>query len=61
MCVRACGSCVATGFVLWSGSGALLRASNDVDLVLNVVAAIFVVELCARHARLTPARARAHA
>ena len=36
---------LATLFVGWCGSGALLRASNDVDLVLNSVAATFVVDL----------------
>lgn len=35
----------ATCFVGWSGAGAVMRASNDVDLVMNSVAAVFVVEL----------------
>ena len=38
-------SAFSTMFVMWSGGGALLRAQNDVDLVLNVVAGFFVVEL----------------
>jgi hypothetical protein len=34
-----------TGLVMAAGSGAVLRSSNRFDLVLNTVAAIFVVEL----------------
>ena len=34
-----------TGLVMAAGSGAVLRSSNRFDLVLNTVAAIFVIEL----------------
>ena len=34
-----------TGLVMVAGSGAVLRSSNRFDLVLNTVAAIFVIEL----------------
>lgn len=35
----------ATCFNLWAGAGAVLRSGNDFDLVLNNVAAIFVLDL----------------
>jgi hypothetical protein len=40
-----CPLLLSTCFTLWAGSGAVLRSGSDFDLVLNNVAAIFVLDL----------------